>query len=364
MFKKTANSKSRHCLVLIVFFLSFLIGSNPVSAKQAKASGKSQRTLTIYNWEEYIGKDTLKNFQKETGILAKEIYFEDEEEILGALVSTKGQFDLVVTSGDYSRELTMAKLLSKLDYSKIPNIKFIGKQYLHRWFDPKQEYSVPYLLGTTGMAINKKYIKENTHSWKVLFDKRYKGRMAMLNNSWEVAAVACKTLGYSINTIDPERLNKARVKLFEQKPLLTGYHDAVSIQEMLIKEELWAAQIYSGEGLAAVDENENLEYVIPMQGAAKWFDCFVIPKSSKHKEEAYAFLNYILRPEINAAIASEFWYATPNEAAKALMDQEVLQSPSVYPSTEVDARCEFFNNAGHAANSIINRIWSDLTVED
>ena len=364
MFKKTFKIKSRLCLILIVFFLSCIIGLHPVSAKQAKSSGESQRTLTIYNWEDYIGKDTIKNFQKETGIQVKEVYFEDEEEILGALVSTKGKFDLVVTSGDYSRELSMAGLLRKLDYSKIPNIKFIGKQYLHRWFDPEQEYSVPYLLGTSGMVINKKYIKENTHSWKVLFDKRYKGRMAMLNNSWEVAAVACKTLGYSINTIDPKRLNKVRALLFEQKPLLSGYHDAVSIQQMIIKEELWAVQIYSGEGLAAVDENENLEYVIPIEGTAKWFDCFVIPKSSKHKEEAHVFLNYILRPEINAAIASELWYATPNEAAKALMDQEVLESPSVYPSTEVDARCEFFNNAGSNANATINRIWSDLTVAD
>ena len=89
-----------------------------------------------------------------------------------------------------------------------------------------------------------------------------------------------------------------------------------------------------------------------------------MPKSSKHKEEAYAFLNYILRPEINAAIASELWYATHNEAAKALMDKEVLESPSVYPSTEVDARCEFFNNTGSNANTTINRIWSDLTVAD
>ena len=173
---------------------------------------------------------------------------EDEEDILGALVSTKGKFDLVVTSGEYSRELDMAKLLAYLDYSKIPNIKFIGKQYLHRWFDPKQKFTVPYLLGTTGMVINKKYIKENTHSWKVLFDKRYKGRMAMLNNSWEVAAVSCKTLGYSINTIDPKRLNKVRALLFEQKPLLSGYHDAASIQQMIIKEELWAAIYIAGRG--------------------------------------------------------------------------------------------------------------------
>lgn len=119
MLKKTLNSRIRICLVLTVFFLSFTIGSHSVSAKQAKARDESQRTLTIYNWEEYIGKDTTKNFPKETGIQVKEVYFDYEEDIMGALVSTKGKFDLVVTSEEYLRELDMAKLLAYLDLSII-----------------------------------------------------------------------------------------------------------------------------------------------------------------------------------------------------------------------------------------------------
>jgi spermidine/putrescine-binding protein len=159
-------------------------------------------------------------------------------------------------------------------------------------------------------------------------------------------------------------LNNVKDLLLDQKPLLKGYLDAVTIQKMLIDEEVWAAQQYSGEGLAAVDKNENLAYVIPREGAPVWVDFFAMPRDAKNKEEAHVFLNYILRPEVNASIASELWYATSNKAAKPLMDEEVTQSPSVYPSSEVLARCEFFLDHEGETVSFVNRIWVKLTVKD
>jgi spermidine/putrescine transport system substrate-binding protein len=209
------------------------------------------------------------------------------------------------------------------------------------------------------MVVNTKYVKENTDSWQVLFDKRYKGKLAMLNNSFEVSSVASKLLGYSINDTSNEKFSKLTPMLHEQKPLLQGYMDVMTIKDLLIEEKLWAAQIYSGEGLAAVDENENLAYVIPKEGAPIWIDYFAVPRFAQHKEEAHIFLNYILRPEVNAAIASELWYATPNEAATPHMDPEVTQSPSVYPPPAIRARCEFFMDTGEAT-PIFTKLWTNL----
>jgi spermidine/putrescine transport system substrate-binding protein len=209
------------------------------------------------------------------------------------------------------------------------------------------------------MVVNTKYIKEDTDSWQVLFDKRYKGKIAVLNNSFEVMAVASKLLGYSINDTSNEKLSKMKPMLREQKPLLQGYLDVQTLKNLLIEEKLWAAQIYSGEGLVAVDENENLAYVIPKEGAPIWVDHFAMPRHAQHKEAAHIFLDYILRPEVNAAIASEMWYATPNEAATPHMDPEVTQSPSVYPPADIRARCEFFENLGEATPTF-TRIWTDL----
>jgi spermidine/putrescine transport system substrate-binding protein len=193
----------------------------------------------------------------------------------------------------------------------------------------------------------------------VLFDETYKGKLAMLNNSWEVISAAAKLLGNSINVKNQAELDQAIKICAEQKPILKGYLDVITIKQMLIEEKLWAAEIYSGEGLAAVDENENLEYVIPKEGAAIWVDNFALLRDAAHPEEAHIFLNYILRPDVNAAIASELWYATPNKAAIALMDEEVAQSPSVFPAPEIIARCEFFENIGEFTPHI-TRAWADL----
>ena len=367
------TEKRIYTAVFFIFLIAFLsVGCGKTPEKETKKQAlpgatavkkEKSGTLTLYIWEDYIGSGTLENFEKETGVHVKEINFKTEDQMLGTIQSDLSSFDLVVASGDAAREMIQAKLLAPVDYSKIPNFKHIDKKYLNQRFDPKQQYTVPYLMGQTGMVINKKYIKENTDSWKVLWDKRYNGKLAMLPEPFEVVAAACKLLGYSINTTNPEELAAAKKALLEQKPILHGYHDAQTIKNLAIEETIWAAQIYSGEGLAAMDKNENLEYVIPREGAPVWIDLFVIPRDARHKEDAYRFLNYILRPEVIASIASEFWYATPNKAAKPMMDPEVLESASVYPPPEVNARCEFFSDSGEATR-IIQAIWTELTAEN
>ena len=358
--------KKSHLATLIVALISLVLivgcSNEPrkmTEVKETPAKTMETRTLVLYNWEEYIGSKTLENFEKETGIHVQEINYEDEEEMLGAIQSDLKAYDLVVASDDLIREMQKAKILALLDFSKIPNFKYISKQHINRPCDPEQKYSIPYLFGTTGMVVNTKYIKEDTDSWQVLFDKRYKGKIAMLNNSFEVMSAASKLLGHSINDVSNEHFTKMKPILREQKPLLQGYLDAMTIKDLVIEEKLWAAQIYSGEGLAAADENENLEFVIPKEGAPIWVDLFAIPRHAQHKEEAHIFLNYILRPEVNAAIASELWYATPNEAATPHMDPEVAQSPSVYPTPEIRARCEFYYDTGEAT-PIFTRIWTEL----
>jgi spermidine/putrescine transport system substrate-binding protein len=358
--RKSRLMKSIFLFTALILIFGCSNEPNPMpKVTEIPAKTMENKTLVLYNWEDYIGSKTLENFEKETGIHVQELFYQDEEEMLGAVQSDLKAYDLVVCSGDLVREMQSAKIFAQLDFSKIPNFKYISKQYTNRSSDPEQKYSIPYLWGTTGMVVNTKYIKEDTDSWQVLFNKQYKGKIAVLNNSFEVMAAASKLLGYSINDTSNEKFSKMKPMLREQKPLLQGYLDVVTIRHLLIEEKLWAAQIYSGEGLVAVDENENLAYVIPKEGAPIWLDHFAMPRHAQHKEAAHIFLNYILRPEVNAAIASELWYATPNEAATPHMDPEVIQSASVYPPADVRARCEFFEDTGEATPTF-SRIWADL----
>ncbi len=198
---------------LISLVLIFSCSNEPrkmTEVKETPAKTMETKTLVLYNWEEYIGSKTLENFEKETGIHVQELFYQDEEEMLGAVQSDLKAYDLVVCSGDLVREMQSAKIFAQLDFSKIPNFKYISKQYINRPTDPEQKYSIPYLWGTTGMVVNTKYIKENTDSWQVLFDRRYKGKIAMLNNPFEVMAVPSKLLGYSINDTSDEKFTKMK----------------------------------------------------------------------------------------------------------------------------------------------------------
>jgi len=359
-----ASAYTLACAAALLLIVAAGCGSsgdtNTQPALKVKKGGA--RTLTFFNWEDYIGSKTLLGFEKETGIAVKEINFKTEEEMLGAVQTNLAAYDLVVASDDSVREMIAARLLSPIDASSIPNLKHIDPKYQHHRCDPRQEYTVPFLTGTTGLLINTHYIRENADSWQVLWDRRYAGKLAMLDDPYDVAAAACKLSGFSINTTNPVELGQVKKLLFEQKPLLRGYLDVNTIKRMMIDETLWAAESYSGEALAAVEENDRLAYIIPKEGASIWVDFFVIPRDAQHKEEACRFLDYVERPDVMAALASELWYATPNRAAAKLMSPEVLQSPAVYPPPAVTARCEFIQKETEGARAV-QALWTDLRAQ-
>lgn len=336
--------------------------STDTTARDAPASRQPAESLMLFNWQNYIGSKTLAGFEKSTGIHVTEVTFSVEEEMLGEVQTNLSAYDVVVASDDTVREMIEAKLLARIDTSKLKHFSNIAPKYRNPPCDPQQQYTVPYLMGSTGMLVNKKYIKDNVDSWQILWDSRYAGKIAMLDDPFDVIAVACQLLGYSINTVKPDELLQARQLLLRQRPLLRGYLDVTTIQTLMIDEELWAAHVYSGEGLAAAAKNKQLAYSIPREGAAVWTDYFIIPRDARHKQEALRFLDYILEPPVMAAIASELWYATPNTAAQDLISPEVLRSPSVYPPSEVMARCEVIRKEAESVR-IVQTLWSKLMAE-
>lgn len=347
--KKTVN--------ILLCFIFTLIGCTNTDEKTA-----TEKPLKIFNWEEYIGSETIEKFIGETGIRVIEDHYEDEEEMFALVRSDLSAYDLVVASDDLVREMIEAKILSAIDKEKLANFKNLDDQFLNLTFDPGQTYSIPYLWGTTGIIINRKYIEENTDSWSVLFNRDHSGRIAMLNNPYEVLSAPLKIMGKSINSRETEVLEEAGFMLMEQKEYIAGYFDAVAIADKLVNEEIWAAQIYSGEGLAAMDENEYLDFIIPAEGAPIWLDTFVIPRDAENRDAAHEFLNFILDPEINASIASELWYATANREALKYMDHEVLESPAVFPDGPTLERCEYYQDIGEATR-IVSKLWSELDTQ-
>ncbi|NCC24033.1 MAG: spermidine/putrescine ABC transporter substrate-binding protein [Deltaproteobacteria bacterium] len=352
------------CCLLAIFIVACDKPSSSNGGQPESSPPVSEGPLIFYNWEDYIGSETLAGFTSETGISVQLVTFEDDEAILGAIQSGLPDVDLIVVSRSVAMEMTKAKLVSPIDIHAIPNLVNLHGSWLPPDHEHWRNWMVPYCTGTTGLVVNSKHVDGDIETWKILWDERYAGRVAMLNNPFEVTGAASKMLGFPLNADRPEQLQSIREALLRQRPLLAGYFDPVTIGEMMAAERLWAAQLYNGDAMMAAEQNEDIRYVLPREGAAIWFDVFVIPRQARHMAEAHAFIDYVHRPEIMGAIASEIWTATPNTASRAFTDPAVLQAPEVYPSEEKMALCETFGDMG-SEESVRTRqeIWAELQSE-
>ena len=336
---------------------------NRSDTSQTKETIGPDEPLRFYNWEDYIGSETIEKFTQTTGIALHLQTFEDDEAIIGALQSGAISADVIVVSRSLAMEMSRAKLLQAIDYRKIPNSIHFKEQFTPEMDQQGNRYWVPYLWGTTGIVVNTDHVVGDYESWAVLWEPQYKGRIAMLNNAFEVTAAAAKLLGYPINPTEQQLDTVAQV-LTEQKELLAGYLSPTAIMDKMRDGTLWAAQIYNGDGLVVADEFENVRFVAPREGTALWVDVFVIPRNAANPEKAHAFINFIHTPQIMGSIATEFWYASTNSAAEQYMSAEVLQAEEVYPPEEILEKSEFFQQMG-SDDSVRRRvqIWSMLTSE-
>jgi len=354
------NMKKKYILLIVVgIILVVLISSFFMTRKSVDEKRELSDVLNVYNWEDYFAPDTISDFEKEFGVKVNLETYEDEDIMLAAVQSNPSKYDVIIPSDTLVRTMIEMRLLEPLDLENIPNIKNIDQRFRNLSYDPENKYSVPYMWGTTGIGVNTKYIEEDVDSWNILWNENYSGKIAMLNSMRDVIGTSLKSLGYSYSSKDPSELEEARQRLFEQKPLIIGYLDPMSIVDSLVSEDILIAQGYSGDIFVAMGNNSDIIYVIPKEGTVIWVDNLVIPIGAKHKYTAEVFINYILRPDVNAKIANYTWYATANKAAESFIDPEILTNPSTYPSEEIREKLENYQDLGDAT-SIYNKIWAEL----
>ena len=325
----------------------------------------AEKVLNIYNWEDYLDEGTVKQFESRYGITVNLETFDDEDAMVSGVQSDPEAHDIIITSGRLVGELIQMRLLSKLDLALLPNLSNIEQRFRNPSYDPGNQYSVPYTWGTTAMAVNRKHVTEESDSWEILWNPAYSGKIAMLPTGTEVVGAALKLKGHSLNSTDPKELEEARQKLLVQRPLLAGYLDTIEIRDKLVSGDLWAAQVYVGEGVVAAAKNPDVEYVIPKEGATLWVDNVLIPRDAKHKKNAHLFMNFILEPEISAGITNHYHYANPNAAARAFALPELIEDPSVYPPDDVLRNCEVLlpssgTDADQNRQQVVNQVWAEL----
>lgn len=318
--------------------------------------------VIVYNWGEYIDPEVLTIFEEETGIDVVYEEFETNEILYPKISSGAIAYDVICPSDYMIQRMIENDLLAEINFDNVPNIKYIGEQYMEqaKQFDPENKYTVPYCWGTVGILYNKTMVDEPVDSWSILWDEKYKDNILMQDSVRDAFAVALKYLGYSLNSTDLDELTEATELLIEQKPLVQAYV-IDQVRDKMIGNEAAIGVIYSGEAIYTQWENENLEYVIPKEGSNIWIDGWVIPKNAEHKENAEKFLDFLCRPDIALKNFEYITYSTPNVAAQEMIEDEELRNSKIaFPDLSELPELETFQYLGQEADEIYGELWNKV----
>jgi len=321
---------------------------------------EEEKKLNFYNWDTYIGEHTLEDFQKATGIEAKLDLYADTSELFAKLKSGNPGYDVVVPSDSWIERMVGANMLMPLDHAKIPNMANIDPRFADAEFDKGRKYTVPYMWGTIGIGYNKKKTEGVPDSWKFVYDSdKYAGRVSLLGDARNVIGLALKYLGKSLNSKDPAEIKQAEDLIIANKKNIKVFADDNG-QDLLASGEVDLAQEWNGDILQVMSENEDLAYVVPTEGSEVWQDTMAIAAGAPHPENAHAFINFILDAKAGADIAAFVNYATPNAAARKLLDDAYNKNPGIFPPDEVVAKCESQIYVGEDGQKLYEDAWTRI----
>ncbi|MDR3088331.1 MAG: extracellular solute-binding protein [Desulfobulbaceae bacterium] len=336
-----------------------------MSVFSAAPAGAADQELSLFIWSEYLPEEVVSAFSRETGIKVTVATYDSNEAMRAALKQdkNKNRYDLIVPSSDYVGLLAAEGLLQPLNHNQVPLLAGIDRKFLDKGFDPGNTYSVPYLWGSTIIVVNTRLVGAGTvNTLADLWKPELRGKLLLPNDPREVLGLGLEAIGYSINEKDPGRLAAAYNKVKKLMPAVKLF-DSDSPKEKLLSGEAAVGVMWSGEAFIVGNEDPDIHIIYPSEGFILWVDSLCIPKNATHVEAAHRFINYLLEPEVAAAISMETGYSTPNSKAMTYIDPGVRNNPVVYPLTSDLARGEFLENIGEQAMNLYNEYWRKLREE-
>ena len=354
-------------IVAILAMVAILFGvKNMLQAKESTEeveTSSEQQQLFLFNWGNYIDPELIKEFETETGIQVVYETFDSNDAMEAKLKQGGTRYDIVFPSESSITKLVNQNLLQKLDHSKIKGLENISPFLLNSPVDNGNQYTIPYFWGTVGIMVNTKYIDpESIQTWSDLWKEDFKNKVLILDGNREALGMALQSLGYSLNSKNEEELKAAEEKLKQLKPNVRAVLNE-EIKTMMKLEEAPLGMGYSGDAAAVAEKNPNVQYILPKDGSAVWTDNFAIAHTAVNVEGAYAFINFMLRPENAARNAEYVGYSTPNEKAKELMDSEVVSDETFYPSEEMINSLENYEYLGNDWIQKYNEAFLDFKME-
>lgn len=340
-------------LFLVIIFLNLILINSGLAENQV---------VNIYVWSGYLPDDVIRDFTKETGIRINLSEYDTNETMYAKLKSSpKAGYDIVIPSSYFVDRMSKQGMLHQLDKSKLPNFKNLNPLFLHKPFDPNNDYSVPYLWGATGIVVNKNYFKEGEiQSWKDLWNPKYKDQVMMLSDVREVFGMALLALGYPSNDTDPEHLRLAYLKLKDLLPNIKIFNTDAE-QTIYIDEDAILGMGFNGDIHLSQLENPDVQFIYPKEGFVLWVDCLAVTKNAPNLENAYKLINFLMRPDIAKRISLSVGYPLPNAAAMKLLPKEIRDNQTIYPNAQTLSRAQFQVDVGNAL-PIYEKYWELLKI--
>jgi putrescine transport system substrate-binding protein len=333
-----------------------------VAALLAACSGKPEdagkpKVLNVYNWSDYIDESVIADFEKETGIDVTYDVFDSNEVLETKLLAGATGYDIVVPSANFLERQIKAGIFQTLDKGKLPNLANMDPALMEKVarHDPGNAHSVNYLWGTTGIGFNTAKIAERmkdapVDSLAMFYDPNVVAKfkdcgVAVLDSPTEVVGTVLIFLGKDPNSESPEDLAAAEKVLMSVRPFIKYVHSSKFIDDLANGEICmamgWSGDVFQARDRAAEAANGvNIDYKIPREGTTMFFDMLAIPKDAKNVDNAHAFINYLMRPEVAAKNTNYVNYASFNLPAQKLVNPEIIANPAIFPTDDVKARLQ------------------------
>jgi spermidine/putrescine-binding protein len=318
-----------------------------------------EQTLRVYIWTLYHSPAAVARFEELHHARVVIDTYDNNEVIEQKLASGQAAYDIVVPSDYMVLALAREGLIRPLDPARLSNLGQIDPRLDSLKDRLPERFGVPYLFGTTGFGYRIDKIKDRLDSFGALFDPRFAGKIVMLDDIREVFAAALKVDGHSMNSTRASDLEAAKHRLLEQKPLVLAY-DSSDFVGKLTGGDAWIVHGYSGDlARAARSSKGAIRYVVPKEGGTLSVDHLVIPKNAEHVDLAYAFIDFMLDPEVAAETTEDTGYATANAGARPKIKAEIAQDPAVFPPSDVLSRCEPIKDLGSILPKL-DQMWTEV----
>lgn len=314
--------------------------------------------LNVLNWSDYVAEDTIPNFEREFGVEVRYGTFESSAELFARVMNGNSGWDVVFPPAEDLPGLRALNLLAAIERARIPNLDRLAPEFAAPPWDPRLEWSVPYMHGSTGI-VYQLALDPAVTAWADLWQPRLAGRITLLDDPAEVLGACLKKLGYSLNTTDPEQLRAAQKEALALKRQLRAFLNA-EVRDQMIAGDVLAAQAWAITAQQAISDTDRLAFAHPAEGFPLFCDSAVILRESRRGALAHQFIDYLLRPAVAAAVVVQTKTATCNGAARMFLPPELRTNPTLFPPPEVRARGEWLVAPTPAARRLRDRLWTEV----